>query len=290
MQEAAAGLPAVDRTAKMYVAGRQARPDGGYSRPVLALDGTLIAHVGEGNRKDVRNAVEAARKAEGWARASAHTRAQILYYVAENLEARAREFAERIAQMTGDSRRRATREVAASIKRLFTYAAWADKYEGAVHAPPLRDVTLAMNEPLGIVGLVCPDEAPLLAFVSLVAPAVAMGNRVVAVPSERHPLAATDFYQVLDTSDVPGGVVNILTGGRDALARVLAEHDEVDALWYVGPAEGSALVERASVGNLKRTWVNDGRRRDWFDPAQGEGREFLHRATQVKNIWVPYGE
>ena len=176
------------------------------------------------------------------------------------------------------------------MRRLFTYAAWADKFDGAVHAPPLRDVTLAMNEPLGIVGVACPDEAPLLAFVSLVAPAVAMGNRVIAVPSERHPLSATDFYQVLDTSDVPGGVVNIVTGERDALARVLAEHDEVDAVWYVGPRPGGAMVERASAGNLKRTWVNHGRRLDWFDPVQGEGPRFLRHATQVKNIWVPYGE
>ncbi|MEE8273034.1 MAG: aldehyde dehydrogenase family protein, partial [Alphaproteobacteria bacterium] len=136
----------------------------------------------------------------------------------------------------------------------------------------------------------CPDEAPLLGLVSLVAPAVAMGNRVVAVPSEAHPLAATDFYQVLDTSDLPGGVINIVTGERDVLAKVLAEHDEVGAVWYVGPAAGSAMVEAASVGNLKRTWVNNGRRRDWLDPVQGEGPEFLRHATQVKNIWVPYGE
>ncbi len=290
MPEAAAGLPQVDRTAKMYVGGKQARPDGGNSRAVQAPDGTLIGHVGDGNRKDIRNAVEAARKADAWGRSATHSRAQILYFVAENLEARSAEFATRLSAMTGAGRRRAAREVDSSVRRLFTYAAWADKYDGAVHVPPLRDVTLAMNEPLGIMGIVCPDDMPLLAFVSLVAPAIAMGNRVVAVPSERHPLAATDFYQVLETSDVPGGVVNIITGGRDALAKVLAEHDEVDGVWYVGPAAGSVLVERASVGNLKRTWVNDGRRRDWFDPAEGEGREFLRRATQVKNIWVPYGE
>lgn len=285
-----AGLPPVDHTAKMYVGGKQQRPDGGNSRPILAPDGTLIAHVGDGNRKDIRNAVEAARKAEAWSRSDAHNRAQILYYVAENLHARAKEFSARIARMTGISQRLATREIEASLKRLFSYAAWTDKYDGAVHTPPLRGVTLAMNEPLGIMGIVCPDDAPLLGFLSLVAPAVSMGNRVVVVPSERHPLAVTDFYQVLDTSDMPDGVINIVTGDRNSLAKVLAEHDELDGVWYVGPVGGSEPVERASIGNLKRTWVNDGRKRDWFDLVQGEGIEFLRRSTQVKNIWIPYGE
>jgi aldehyde dehydrogenase (NAD+) len=288
--EAAKGLPAIDRTAKMYVGGKQARPDGGHSRPVLAPDGTILAEVGEGNRKDIRNAVEAAAKAEGWSRSTGHLRAQILYYVAENLAARGEEFAGRLRAMTGPSARAAAVEVEASVSRLFTYAALADKFDGAVHSPPMRGVALAMNEPIGVMGLVCPSEAPLLGFVSLVAPAIAAGNRVVAVPSERHPLAATDLYQVLDTSDVPDGVVNIVTGDRDALAKVLADHDGVDALWYWGPAEGCAEVEARSVGNLKRVWTGQGLQRDWFDPAQGEGREFLRQASQVKNIWVPYGE
>ncbi|NNG04505.1 MAG: aldehyde dehydrogenase family protein, partial [Inquilinus sp.] len=288
--EPAAGAAPLDRTAKLYVGGKQARPDSGYSRPVVAPDGTLLGEVGEGNRKDIRNAVEAAVKAEGWSRATPHLRAQILYYIAENLEARSAEFRDRLSAMTGATRKAAEAEVAASVRRLFTYAAWADKFDGAVHVPPLRGVTLAMNEPLGVLGLACPDEAPLLGFVSLVAPAIAMGNRVVVVPSPRHPLSATDFYQVLDTSDVPGGVVNIVTGDRDDLAKVLAEHDGVESLWYVGPKPGSALVEKASTGNLKRVWTNTGKRRDWHDPAQGEGREFLRHAVQVKNIWVPYGE
>jgi aldehyde dehydrogenase (NAD+) len=176
------------------------------------------------------------------------------------------------------------------MERLFTYAAHADKYDGAAHQVPIRGLALALPEPLGVVGVVCPDEAPLLALVSLMAPLIAMGNRVVVVPSETAPLAATDLYQVLETSDLPAGVVNIVTGARDVLAKTLAEHDGVDALWYVGPASGSALVERLSVGNLKQTWVNDGRRRDWFDREQGEGAEYLRHATQVKNIWVPYGE
>jgi aldehyde dehydrogenase (NAD+) len=154
----------------------------------------------------------------------------------------------------------------------------------------VRNVTIAMNEPIGIVGIACPDECPLLGFVSLVAPAIAMGNRVVALPSQRWPLAVTDFYQVLDTSDVPNGVVNIVTGIRDDLVKLLADHDEVDAVWYVGPAAGSKIVEAASIGNMKRTWVNYGRQRDWLDPRVGEGREFLRQAVQVKNIWVPYGE
>ncbi len=284
------GVAGIDRTAKLYLGGKQARPDGGYSYPVLSADGSHLGEAALANRKDVRNAVEAAVKASGWSRATAHNRAQVLYYLAENLEARAPEFERRLTALTGASRRQAAREVETSVERIFHYAAMADKYDGQVHHTPLRNVTLAMPEPWGVVAVACPDEAPLLAFVSLVLPAVAMGNRVVAIPSPRWPLAATDLYQVLDTSDLPGGVINILTGDRDELATVLARHDAVAAMWYLGSAAGSAAVERESIGNLKATWVNDGHRRDWFDAVQGQGNEYLRRATQVKNIWVPYGE
>ncbi len=285
----APGLPAVDRTPKLYIGGKQARPDSGYSRTVYGPDGQAIGEVGDGNRKDIRNAVEAAHKAAGWANATGHNRAQILYYIAENLDARAAEFAARLVAQTGQDATAADAEVAASVDRLFTYAAWADKYDGQVHHTPLRNVTIAMPEPIGVIGVACPDTWPLLAFVSLVAPAVAMGNTVVAIPSAAHPLSATDFYQVLDTSDLPGGVLNIVTGARDPLARVLAEHDDVDAVWYFGDADGSRMVELASAGNMKRTWVSYGRARAWADAVQGAGEEFLREATQVKNIWVPYG-
>ena len=174
--------------------------------------------------------------------------------------------------------------------RLFTYGAWADKFEGAVHAPPLRGVALAMPEPLGVAGVICPPEAPLLGFVSLVAPLVAMGNRVVAVPSEAYPLAATDFYSILETSDVPAGVINIVTGSSIELAKTLAAHNDVDAVWAFGSDELSATVEKLSVGNLKRTFVDYGKATDWNDRAAGEGTLFLRRAVDVKNIWIPYGE
>jgi len=279
----------IDRTAKLYIGGKQARPDGGYSRAIVSPAGALVGEVGDGNRKDIRNAVEAARKAAGWATASEHNRAQILYYIAENLEARAAEFAERLAAMTGKRKADTAREVAVSVSRLFSYGAWADKFEGAVHKPPLRGVALAMNEPLGIVGIACPEEPGLLGFVSTFAPAIAMGNRVVVVPSSAQALAATDFYQVLETSDVPAGVVNIVTGDRAALALELAKHEEVDGLWWFGSAATAGNLEKASAGNLKQVWAETVNR-DWFSPAQGEGTDFLAKATQVKNIWVPYGE
>jgi aldehyde dehydrogenase (NAD+) len=282
-------LPPIDRTAKLYVGGKQARPDSGYSMPVVGAGGVTVGEVGLGNRKDIRNAVEAAHKASGWAKGTAHNRAQVIYYLAENLAARADEFTRRIAALTGDEAG-AAREVELSIRRLYTYGAWADKWDGAVHSTPFRNVTLAMHEPIGVLGIACPDEAPLLGFVSLVAPAIAVGNTVVVIPSERHPLAATDFYQVLDTSDVPGGVVNIVTGKRDELSETLAGHDDVDSVWYFGGAEGSTMVERLSTGNMKRTFVTYGRGRDWENPEQAEGPEFLRQATHVKNIWVPYGE
>jgi aldehyde dehydrogenase (NAD+) len=221
---------------------------------------------------------------------TAHNRAQILFYLAENLSARGDEFASRIAAMTGTTIANAKAEVDASIARLFSYGAWADKYEGAVHTPPLRGVALAMNEPIGVVGVACPDEAPLLALISLVAPLLAMGNRVVVVPSESHPLAATDFYQVLETSDVPAGVVNIVTGRRDGLVQILAEHDDVDALWVFGSKQASATAERLSIGNLKRTLVDHGFMTDWYDGSASEGPILLRHAVQIKNIWIPYGD
>ena len=283
-------VPPIDRTAKLFVGGKQVRPDGNYSRAVLSPKGRRLGEAGEGNRKDIRNAVAAARAAESWARATAHNRAQLLYYLAENLSARGDEFARRLADMTGASAAKARIEVDASIERLFSYGAWADKFEGSIHAPPLRGVALAMHEPIGVVGVACPDEAPLLAFISLVAPLIAMGNRVVAVPSERHPLAATDFYQVLETSDVPGGVLNIVTGDRAELVKVLAEHDDVDALWVFGSQAASAAAERLSICNLKRTLVDHGLALDWYDRAASEGPILLRHAVQVKNIWIPYGD
>ncbi len=274
---------AIDQTAKLYIGGKQKRPDGNYALPVAGPSGKLIGHAGEGNRKDIRDAVEAAAgAAESWGAASTHNRAQILYFMAENLNMRGDEFVRRLQSMTGATQAAAKKEVQAALEQLFTYAAWADKYDGAVHSPPGRGVTLAMNEPLGTLGIVCPDENPLLGFISLLAPAMAAGNASVIIPSQRHPLAATDFYQVLETSDVPGGVVNIVTGRRADLTKTLAGHANLDALWYFANDGGAKLVEAESVSNLKQTWCA---------PALPAGeREILRRATQVKNIWVPYGE
>lgn len=280
-----AAVDPLDRTAKMYVGGKQARPDSGYSQAIYSKSGPLLGHVGLASRKDVRNAVEAAASSKSWAKTTGHLRAQILYYIGENLSARADEFANRIDSMTGAKGGKA--EVEISIQRLFTAAAWADKYDGQVHNVPIRGVALAMKEPVGVIGALCADEAPLLGLVSVMAPAIAMGNRVVLTASQPFPLAATDFYQVLDTSDVPAGVVNILTGSHTEIAKPLAAHLNVGAVWSFSSSNLSATIEAASAGNLKRTWVNDCQAVDW---SQDHSKRFLQAATEVKNIWVPYGE
>jgi len=276
----------IDQTAKMYIGGKQARPDSGYSRPVFGPAGNLVGEAGEGNRKDIRNAVEAARAALGWGTSSAHNRAQILYFLAENLQYRRAEFAARIKEQTGE---KGEAEVDAAIERLFAFAGWADKYDGAVHNPPLRAIAAAMVEPIGVLAILAPQARPLLGSVALLAPALAMGNPVVLVPSEKSPLSMTDFYQVLETSDVPSGVVNVVTGDSAVLAKTLAEHDGIDAIWCVGDAATSTMVEKASVGNLKQTWTSRGLNYDLSDTEKFEGDYFLRRATQVKNVWVPYG-
>ena len=279
----------IDQTAKMYIGGKQARPDSGYSRTIYSPAGALVGEVGEGNRKDIRNAVEAARGALNWGTTSAHNRAQILYFLGENLEYRADEFARRIRAQTGESLASAQKEVAASVERLFAFAGWADKYDGAVHNPPSRTIAIAMVEPIGVMGILAPPSRPLLGSIALLAPALAMGNPVVLVPSETAPLSVTDLYQVIETSDVPAGVINIVTGGSATLAKTIAEHDGVDAIWFAGDAATSTMIEKASVGNLKQTWTSRGLYYDLADKSKFEGDYFLRRATQVKNVWVPYG-
>jgi aldehyde dehydrogenase (NAD+) len=283
-----ASAPSIDRTVKLYIGGKQARPDSGYSMEVRSSDGRLLGEAPLGNRKDIRNAVEAARKAENWAKATAHNRAQVLYYCGENLALRRTEIIQRLAAIVGNMK--AAAELDLGIERIFSYAAWADKFDGAVHNPPFRNIAIAMNEPIGTVGVICPSDAPLLGFVSLVMPLLAMGNTVVAVPSEKYPLITGDLYQLFDTSDLPGGAVNIVTGYVSQLLKPLAEHDDIDAIWFYGDETTVASAKAMSTGNLKQVWTNEGRVIDWFDPKISEGRWFLEHATQVKNIWVPYGE
>ena len=275
----------LDRTPKLYIGGKQTRPDSGYSAPVFGKSGALLGHVPIASRKDIRNAVESAQSAAGWGKSSAHLRAQILYYIGENLSARADEFAARIDASIGGKSGKS--EVEASIERLFTYGAWADKYEGRISGVPMRGAALAMREPVGVIGTFCPDEAPLLGLVSVMAPALAMGNRMLLVASQIAPLLATDFYQVLDTSDVPPGTVNILTGAHSDLAGPMAAHMNIDAVWSFSSAPISAEIERASASNLKRTWVNNARARDW---SHADSKAFLDAATEVKTVWIPYGE
>ncbi|MDX8510561.1 aldehyde dehydrogenase family protein [Mesorhizobium captivum] len=280
---------AIDRTAKLFIGGKQVRPDGNYSLAVATAKGKLAGEVGLGNRKDIRDAVSAARACKAWPDATAFNRSQVLYYLAENLSGRADEFSARLVQLTGVAAKAAREEVDLSIERLFLYAGLTDKFEGRVHQPPARVVTLALHEPVGVVGIVAPDNQPLLNFVSLVAPALAMGNAVVAVPSERYPLLATDLYQVIEYSDIPAGAINIVTGRSAELAGVLAKHDDVDGLWLFADADTCAKAEADSIGNLKRVWTGNGRSLDW---ASGEaaGEAFLRRAIEVKNVWVPYGD
>ncbi|SLN68524.1 Putative aldehyde dehydrogenase AldA [Roseivivax jejudonensis] len=277
---------AVDRTAKLYIGGKQARPDGGYARAVHDAGGRLMGQAPIANRKDVRNAVEAARGASGWAGASAHNRAQVIYYMAENLAARRDELAARLDRMTGTGDGAA--EVDAAVDRLFHWGAWADKFAGEARAVPIRGMALALREPVGVIGALCPDATPLLGLVSVMAPAIAMGNRTVLVVSEPFPLVAADLVQVLETSDLPGGVVNLLTGAHAELAPVLATHLDVDAVWSFSSSDLSAEIESGAASNLKRTWVNDRRDRDWHGAA-GADPAFLEHATEVKTVWIPYG-
>ncbi|WP_416696217.1 aldehyde dehydrogenase family protein [Candidatus Pseudothioglobus sp. Uisw_050_01] len=281
---------AIDRTLKFYIGGKQVRPDGGHSIATFNADGSHAVFVGAGNRKDVRNAVSAASKASSWSSQSGHGRAQIIYFLAENLSVRESEWIQRLITLCGVSKKQAKAEFDESISRLFSYAAWADKYDGAVHSAPYRGVTMALPEPIGILAQIAPEELPLLTSISLIAPAIAMGNRVVLIPSERFPSVALELVQTIETSDVPAGVVNIVSGNKRELAEQIVGHAEVDGTWCWADQETIASIEAISAIDLKRLWVHEDSDRDWLNPDQGESLEFLRNATEVKNIWTPYGD
>ncbi len=269
----------LDRTAKLYIGGKQARPDGGYAQPIFDKRGRFLGHAPIANRKDLRNAVEAQVAAKSWAKTSGHLRAQILYYLGENLSARSDDFSKLINTLTGKSNGKS--EVEASIEILFSFAAWADKYDGAAKGVPLRGVALAMHEPVGRIAALCSDANPLLGLVTPMAAAMAMGNTITLAASQPFPLVATEFYQVMDTSDVPSGVVNILTGPHADLASHMGAHKDLDAVWALSGDNFATVIEGASVSNLKRTW-----RGAEADDHAG----WLEAATEIKTIWIPYGE
>jgi aldehyde dehydrogenase (NAD+) len=289
-QEASFDVTAIDRTLKFYIGGKQTRPDSGHSQAYYHADGSLAAMIGVGSRKDIRNAVSAAQKASAWSTQTGHGRAQVMYFLAENLTQRHSEWVARLERVCGYDTAEAEAEFEAAIGCLFSYAAWADKYDGAVHNAPYRGVTLALPEAVGSMALVAPDHHPLISSLALIAPAIAMGNRVVLVASEVYASIALELVQVLETSDIPAGVVNIVAGPKAELAVHLAGHAEIEAMWCWADEATVADVERTSAGNLKRLWTHSNNDRNWLDVEQAEGVEFLRQATQVKNIWTPYGD
>jgi aldehyde dehydrogenase (NAD+) len=281
---------AIDRTLKLYIGGKQVRPDGGHSIATFNADGSHAAYVGSGNRKDIRNAVSAASKASSWGSQSGHGRAQIIYFLAENLSVRESEWTQRLETLCGVTKKQAKTEFDESVSRLFSYAAWADKYDGAVHNAPYRGITMALPEPIGVLAQIAPEELPLLTSISLIAPAIAMGNRVVLVPSEQFASVALELVQIIETSDVPAGVINIVSGNKRELAEQIAGHAEIDGTWCWADKATIASIESISAIDLKRLWVHEDNDRDWLDSDQGESLEFLRNATEVKNIWTPYGD
>ena len=275
----------LDRTAKLYIGGKQTRPDGGYSQKVFDASKNFAGHASAANRKDIRNAVEAMNKAYSWSTSSGHLRAQIIYFMAENLHARREEFAKRINQMSGQ--KDGSKEVELSIRRLFTYAAWADKFDGTISGVPVRGVGLTMREAIGNIIAFCPPNKPLLSLISCIAPAIAMGNRITTISPFIASMTATDFYQILETSDIPPGVVNILTGSHLELASHVASHMDVDSVWSFSEEDITKIIELESANNIKRTWCL--KNIDWLDK-RAEGEMFLDAATETKSVWIPYGE
>ena len=280
----------IDRTPKLYIGGKQKRPDSGYSFSSYDAHNNFICDVPNANRKDVRDTVEVASKAVSKSSTN-FNRAQILYYLAENLQDRKNTFSSLLSSLIGISQKDAEKEFDQSIERLFYYGAMADKFEGSIHNPPIRGLTLAVKEPIGVVANILNDDYPLLSLITTLGSNFAAGNASIIVPGQKTSLLATELYQLLETSDVPAGYINILTTKQNSLNKILAEHENIDGIWYFSENNNERLkVIQSTTSNLKRSWCPQSKNLDWSSKEEDFLEEFLYQSTQVKNIWIPYGE
>lgn len=274
----------VRKTYKLYIGGQFPRSESGRSYPALDAEGEVMARVAKGSRKDLRDAVRVARGAlDGWAGRTGYNRGQIIYRIAETLEDRAGTFVDQLVE-TGSTKRQATAEVAASVDRLVWYAGWADKFAqilGNLNPVSGPFFNISAPEPTGVVGVIAPEEPGLLGLVSRLAPVLVPGNTAVVLASEKLPMPAITFTEVLDTSDVPGGVVNVLTGSKDELIPWLADHMDVNAVDAGGASEAQVLrVQEGAVHNVKRVVVPG---------SDGQSPYRIAAFTETKTVWHPKG-
>ena len=280
----------VDKTYKIYIDGKFPRTESGRYFALEDADGVVIANICRGSRKDFRNSVVAARTAfAGWSAASAYLRGQILYRIAEMLEGRSEQFVAEL-MLQGESKRHAQKEVEASIDRLIYYAGWSDKYQqifSSVNPVSSSHFNFSVPEPTGVVALLAPDDSGLLGLVSNLAPVIVGGNTCVVLASEQMPLCAVSFAEVLHASDVPAGVVNILTGFRDELTEHFASHMDVNAVVYCdGDAEGAKQIQEQAANNIKRVIARVDT--DWGE-ASAQNPYLIRQTQETKTTWHPIG-
>jgi acyl-CoA reductase-like NAD-dependent aldehyde dehydrogenase len=285
----ATGRVAVRKTYKLYIGGAFPRSESGRSYPVTGASGELLAHAAQASRKDLRDAVLAARAAfAGWAGATAYNRGQVLYRIAEMMEGRHAQFAAEVQAAEGGSAADATAQVDAAIDRWVWYAGWTDKYSqvtGGANPVAGPYFNFSLPEPAGVVGMIAPQRESLLGFVSVVAPAIATGNTVVVLASAERPLPAVSLAEALATADLPGGVINLLTGSVAELAPWLAGHRDVNCLDLTGVATADRLpLAEAAAENVKRVYAPAG-----FDGAAEPGLSRLAAFTETKTVWHPMG-
>jgi len=283
----------VRKTRKLYLAGQFVRSESGRVLAARSSKGGLLDNYCWASRKDARDAVVAARAAfEGWAKCTAYLRGQILYRAAEMLQSRAEELSDEIQRSTDVHAPKARAEVSAAIDRLVHYAGWTDKYSqvfGSVNPVATPHFNFTMPEPTGVVAVVAPDEPALLALVSLLAPVILSGNSAVVLVSEKHPLPALTFAEVLATSDLPGGVVNLLAGKRKELAPHLASHMDINAIVDgSGDPESEAVLRAGQARNLKRYSARPLSSAEWFG-SRAEDPYWILDTVEFKTAWHPIG-
>ena len=283
-------LPSIDATPKLYVGGKQKRPDSGYSFNQLSAQKEFICDIARANRKDVRDTVEAASKSKIGS-LNNFNRSQILFYLAENLSQRKETFVNLLMSISGVSKNQALKEFEDSCERIFYYASMADKFEGNIHNPPMRGLTLAVKESIGVVASIMNDHQPLLSISTVISSLFANGNASIVVPSEKTSLIATSLYQVFETSDIPPGSINILTTKTNELNDTLSQHENIHGIWaFSGDAKVRSSIINGTVFNLKRYWCPKNINVDWYNTSEEFLNAFLYEGSQVKNIWIPYGE